>query len=482
MDFPEAVKNKIFENYKRSSNLEDAIEKLVQSSSHQQPKKELYEFQKRAIEQFLERGGHSFYEMATGTGKTFTSIKTIEKLNEVVGDKVYTMILVPQIDLQKQWYDALCKENINNIFLMGGISDNTDVAISESIINYFNGDKNVICIAVYDTFFDKVYKRCARIDNIFVVVDEAHNLNPQQLKRLPSTKYRLGLSATVQRHSKIETQQILDYFLPNGEKPFYFGIEEAIDNKFLSKYEYYPILVNLTIDEYEQYKYKSKAIATEKAKKPQDRDNDYIERLLRERSLIVKKASNKLRKLQEMTLLDYDFVNSVVYCGQGKIEEESIIDKVVKILDNSGLDVSTFTSKTLNRPGVLYAFETGYYDTLVAIKCFDEGVDVPKLDKIYIMASDTSLRQTVQRRGRVLRKCAETKKTIAYIYDMIAMPPDNVISSEAGAHSLVVNEFRRVLEYNRLALNKADNDVLFQKIFDRYNIIEEDFAYEEESD
>lgn len=482
MDFPEAVKNKIFSKYKRSANLEESIEKLVQSSSYQQPKKELYDFQKKAIEQFLERGGHSFYEMATGTGKTFTSIKTIEQLNETVDENIYTMILVPQIDLQKQWYDALCKEGCSDIYLMGGISENTDVAISESIISYYNGIKNVICISVYDTFFDKVYSRCARINNSFIVVDEAHNLNPQQIKKLPLAKYRLGLSATIQRHRQTETQLILDYFLINGEPPFYFGIEEAIENKFLSKYEYYPIFVNLSVDEFDLYKSKSKAIATEKAKKPQDRDEEYIERLLRERSLIIKKASNKLRKLQEMTLHDYSFVNSVVYCGQGKVEEEAIIDKVTRILDTAGLDVSTFTSKTQNRPGVLYAFETGYYDTLVAIKCFDEGVDVPKLDKIYIMASDTALRQTVQRRGRVLRKCAETKKTIAYIYDMIAMPPDTVISSESAAHSLVVNEFRRVLEYNRLAINKNENEVSFQGIFNEYNIKEEDFEYEEESD
>jgi superfamily II DNA or RNA helicase len=481
VDFPEAVRNKLFDNYKRSDSLEDAIQKCIRSSSNIKSKKLLYDFQEAAIQQFFDRGGHSFYEMATGTGKTFTSIKTIEKLQDEVEDKLYTMILVPQIDLQKQWLDALQNEGFDNVYLMGGISENTDAAISDSIISYFNGKKNVICISVYDTFFDKVYRRCSNIANMFVVVDEAHNLNPQQLKKMPQSNYKLGLSATIQRHSKAETQQILDYFLLKGETPFYYGIEDAIEHKFLSQYEYYPIYVNLTQDEFDSYKVKTKAIASEMAKKEKERDLENLERLRRERSLIVKKANNKLLKLQEMTLCDYDFVNSVVYCGQGKVEEESIIDKVVKILNDSGLDISMFTSKTQNRPEVLYAFESGYYDTLVAIRCFDEGVDVPKLDKIYIMASDTSLRQTVQRRGRVLRKCAETNKTIAFIYDMIAIPPIFVSASEMGARSLVVNEFRRVLEYNRLANNKEYNDNQFRTIFNQYDITEEDFNDEEES-
>lgn len=479
MDFPDAVKNKIFDNYRRSDSLENAIQKCIRSS-HLKIKKQLYDFQENAINQFYERGGHSFYEMATGTGKTFTSIKTIEKMINEVSEKIFTMILVPQIDLQKQWLDALKNEGFDKVYLMGGISDDTDTAISDSVIEYFNGVKNVICISVYDTFFEKVYKRCSRINNMFIVVDEAHNLNPQQLNKMPQAKFKLGLSATIQRHSKTETQQILDYFLLKGETPFYYGIEDAIENKFLSQYEYYPIYVNLTIDEFNAYKYKTKAIASEMAKKEKDRDLEILERLRRDRSLIVKKANNKLSKLREMTLQDYDFVNSVVYCGQGKVEEESIIDKVTKILNDAGLDISTFTSKTQNRPGVLYAFETGYYDTLVAIRCFDEGVDVPKLDKIYIMASDTSLRQTVQRRGRVLRKCAETNKTVAYIYDMIVVPPDFVSTSEMGAKSLVLNEFRRVLEYNRLANNKEYNCNHFQTILDQYNITKEDFDNDEE--
>ena len=143
--------------------------------------------------------------------------------------------------------------------------------------------------------------------------------------------------------------------------------------------------------------------------------------------------------------------------------------------------MSQFTSKTQNRKRVLYEFEQGYYDTLVAIKCFDEGVDVPKLDKIYIMASDGALRQTVQRRGRVLRKCKESGKTIAYIYDMVVLPP--VEAGTYGCDGLLKVELPRAKEYNRLALNKEENEMLFKNIEETYHVeLSDNQDYESEPD
>jgi superfamily II DNA or RNA helicase len=272
----------------------------------------------------------------------------------------------------------------------------------------------------------------------------------------------------------------LDFFA-NGDtknKPFYYGLEDAIENNFLSHYNYYPIKVRLEEDEFERYQRKTLLIATEMGKKESDRDYDLLNKTRTERSLIIKKATNKLDKLREMTIDNYDFVNSVVYCGQGKDHEEPIIDSVTKILYEADLSVHTFTSKTEDRPRVLEEFERGYFDTLVAIKCFDEGVDVPKLDKIYIMASDTALRQTVQRRGRVLRKCKESGKTVGFIYDMVAFPPRGYYT-EMGAKSLVVNELRRVQEYMRLADNKAEGNEFLAKAYEMYSITESDFSNED---
>lgn len=478
MDFPEALKKELFDRFKKSSSLQAALEAYQNKVSG---KKILYPFQRKAIDEFFLNNCCHFFEMATGTGKTFTTVKLIEEFMNRIDGKLFVMICVPQIDLQVQWKAALENEGFNDLILLGGInSGNTEDAISDAVIMGCQAKQHVVCIAVNDTYFSKVHNRLRNIKNLFVVVDEAHNLTPNYQSKLTSRiKYRLGLSATIQRFDSEETKSIIEYFTLGTTAPYYYGIEEAIENGFLSHYEYHPLIVRMNEEEFEQYQKKTAVLATELSKEEWDRDYDLISKLRTDRSLIVKKTSSKLDKLEELTRGNYSFRNAVVYCGQGKDKEtdEPIIDSVTKILSTAGLDVSTFTSKTENRPEVLRSFENGYYDTLVAIKCFDEGVDVPKLDKIYIMASDSQLRQTVQRRGRVLRVCKETGKTLAYIYDMVVLPVLGRLS-DIGVQSLIINEFRRVREYGRLANNKKEIENFTTEYLELYNIKEEDFDNE----
>lgn len=477
-DFPVALKEKIFKDYKVSPNIEEAIQKYELSKDTK--KKELYPFQEKAINEFIDNDYKHFYEMATGTGKTFTSVKTIEKVLRRE-EKVFVIVCVPQIDLQTQWVNALSNEGFDNVLLFGGESDSkqTDENITTSMIHWFSQDESIICVSVYDTFFAKVYDKCESIDNLFLVFDEAHNLNFNQIKKLPkNARMKLGLSATVERFNAAEEKAIINYFTDGKIEPYYYGIEDAIENGFLSRYNYHPIYVRLSYEDYEKYDSKTKNIGKYLALKKDDNDHTYddqINRLRNERSLILKQSSSKLDQLEEM-IGEYNFRNSVVYCGQGKDEDDSIVDLVTSKLYSLGkYDVTQFTSKTKDRKRVLYEFEHDYYDTLVAIKCFDEGVDVPKLDKIYIMASDASMRQTVQRRGRVLRKCKETGKTIANIYDMVVLPPIGVYDVP---HAMIIAEFGRAYEYARLAENKANIESKMNDYIAEYGVTKEEFNNE----
>lgn len=457
LSFPDVVKNRLFEKYKTTQTTDEAVFNLVRKLSGKKVKT-LWEFQEKAIDEFVTNGYAHFYEMATGTGKTFTTIRTIKKVAQLE-KKVFAVILVPQIDLQNQWILSLKDDGIEQVFPIGGIALKNEQEFSEAIIQYNLYGDIVVCVAVYDTFFDKYYSRISTIENLFIIVDEAHNLTPNYFNKLPtSPTFKLGLSATIERWSKEETNNIKNYFT-NGKSTFYYGIQDAIDAKFLAPYEYYPIFVNLDDDDFAKFKIKTKQLA--QRINSEDKDEEEIQRIRTERSLIIKKASCKLKKLNEMVDDSvYDFKNSVVYCGMGKENEESIIDNVTKILSrNDKYVVSQYTSKTENRIQVLYEFENGYFDTLVAIKCFDEGVDVPKLDKIYILASDASKRQTVQRRGRVLRQCKETNKEIAYIYDIVVLPPVGEYDG-TGISALLSTEFIRVAEYASLCSNKLVNKTI----------------------
>lgn len=480
IDFPEAVEKELFNCYKRSDTLKAAIDNYI-SNHITKEKKTLYSYQEEAVRQFCENGYQHFYEMATGTGKTFTSIKTIQTLEKKCEETLFVVICVPQIDLQVQWANALQEEGYDKVYLFGGVGKSFDQTIAEATIDFHSEEKNVICVSVYETFFSKVYAEIQRIPSLFLIVDEAHNLTKDNLSTLIklNPKYKLGLSATIQRFNEGESEAIAKFF--TSSDTFYYGIEDAIENDFLSKYEYHPIFVRLNENENNKFLMKSKQLAQELNK--EEYDKELVDKLRRERSLILKQASNKLVKLRELVTEEgYDFVNSVVYCGQGKDSEgESIIDSVTKALYENGLIVSQFTSHTLDRKRVLYEFEHGFFDTLAAIKCFDEGVDVPKLDKIYIMASDSALRQTVQRRGRVLRKCKESGKTIAHIYDMVVLPALEL--GTYGCEGLLRIELSRAREYNRLALNKEENESIFIEIENNYHItIDNVTDYESEPD
>lgn len=484
MDFPEAEKKNLIRKYKVSADVKEAIRRIQNNPKTREKKKTPHEYQKTAIRQFLDNDGNHFYEMATGTGKTFTAIKSIISLYEKLG-KLSAVVLVPQIDLQAQWEKAFIEEGVHPL-LLGGYSNasETNVNFSKFTINSYYEEKLNVVISTYDTFFAKFIKQCTAIGaNAVFVVDEAHNLSPNQIKLLPQAfTYRLGLSATPERYSQEETEKIISYFTRDRIETYKYTIDEAIENGFLSQYFYSPIFVHLTSNEFISYQNYTKQVIVAMNQDP--KDELLIKDILTKRSSVVKKSSSKLEKLSAMvnnqTGREYNFKNSVVYCGHGRDYETegSIIDSVTRILAREGhYSVSQFTSHTIDRSRVLREFEDENYDVLIAIKCFDEGVDVPKLDKIYIMASDALSRQTIQRRGRVLRTCTETGKRFAYIYDFVALPPIEVVDGN-GVTNLVINEMKRAKEYARLAYNKDDVMEEIRSVMSVYGVREEDLENE----
>lgn len=486
--FPEALQQDLLKLYKVSPDVETAIKRMGNKDEGKTQLKKLHPYQKAAVNEFINNGYCHFFEMATGTGKTFTAVKAYERIALEFGN-IPTLILVPQIDLQNQWLKAFQEINITPL-LFGGLASTKDTLqnISRFVISTFDKSKPSVAITTYDTFFNEnAYNRINSISaHKFIIVDEAHNLSPKQTLKLPlNFNYRLGLSATPERYDKGTTNSIIHYFTLGKVDTFKYTIDEAIDRGFLSHYEYIPIPVELTDSEFKEYKQKTRQYSIACAEK--DPDYDKIKDILMKRSSIIKKSVNKLKKLKNMVLSGkYDFKNSVVYCGNGKDVDTdlSIIDLATKILAVDGsYRVSQFTSKTSNRVLVLKEFENGNFDVLAAIKCFDEGVDVPKLDKIYIMSSDGLKRQTIQRRGRVLRKCKESGKEMAYIFDFVAIPPDSVDNDETGCIALVRNELRRVIEYGRLAENKVNIKSFIDKLVNKYgdDVIEETEEREEDN-
>jgi superfamily II DNA or RNA helicase len=100
-------------------------------------------------------------------------------------------------------------------------------------------------------------------------------------------------------------------------------------------------------------------------------------------------------------------------------------------------------------------FAAGDLQALVAIRCLDEGVDIPETERAFLLASTTNPRQYVQRRGRVLRPSPSTGKRRAYVHDFLAVPPPGAVEERLWEteRRLVARELERVVEFAQLAVN-----------------------------
>ena len=454
-DFPEAVKNELIKVYNPGT--------FSPGSSNK------WKFQEDAIQKFIDNEYKLLYEMATGTGKTRTALKTIKKVYEG-NDKIIPIILVNQVDLMYQW-----GENVKDFLGITPIYVGDGNDYQSQIENYIytrklNIDELNIVIAIdksYRTHFQR-YVGSFDLDDIFLIYDEAHNITTNILSDLPQCKHRLGLTATLERPSEVEVENIRDYF---GNRKFEFGIDKAIKLGVLTQYDYNIELVEMNQDEYERFsRYSLQMVSTYNNKDMSSMEKDRIlKELAQKRALIIKKMENKVDSLVSLLKKKSDINKTVVYCGSGKnIDGNRIIEDITMRISNevnSRLKMSHYTyHEAAQRPLILEFFKDGFYDLLLAIKCLDEGVDIPMLQHLYILASDKSTKQTVQRRGRVMRSFDDKAK--CYITDFIAIPPHGI--NDGFSHSLLSVEMPRIEEYNSIALNKKQNIFMIQELKDKY--------------
>ena len=169
---------------------------------------------------------------------------------------------------------------------------------------------------------------------------------------------------------------------------------------------------------------------------------------------------------------------NLVYCGDTNDGDERHVETVMRRLGGDlKIRAHTFTAgeDRETRRDLLTKFGKGELQALVAIRCLDEGVDVPRTETAYILASSTNPRQYIQRRGRVLRKAPG--KTFATIYDFVAIPDINKIKEEDPIayqveRSLVRRELERVAEFAQLAMNSGDTLKVLRDVKMKLNLMD----------
>jgi superfamily II DNA or RNA helicase len=449
---------------KTMSNIYEKIETQIRAPRFPYPEGPR-EYQIEAYNNWVKNGKKGLFAMATGTGKTLTSCFCL--IEEFKNSKVQkNIIVVPGIELINQWYDELKLCNFKTIIKWA--SNNSKLNTDIDFINLLMHDSNLKelnIVITYDSFvsdkFLNVFKN--KLKDFIVIFDETHNMGADGFKRKLSKldiDKTIGLSATPLRlWDENNENEFIEFFF-NTKPPYTYSynMEEAIKRGFLCKYHYEPFFVNFNNKEWEEYKKLTHQLHHTK-------EGEQINtRAALRRQLLKDQAANKDDAVVEIIKIMCNkdsYKNTLIYCPKG-IDKE-IEDRYIHILQDkinvnfSFINTATFLGETKGRDLLLKDFENEDVHMLLAIKCLDEGVNIPKTMNAIFIASGQNYREFVQRRGRVLRnyKTDNFKKEYADIYDIVVLPTINQFYNDRSiAERLIVSEFKRLYEFYNLSTDK----------------------------
>ena len=461
--------------------------------------KEPRDYQKKAINSWKDNNYHGIFDMATGTGKTLTGLSALTTLSEALEHKLSVVIVVPYQHLVEQWVEDIVDFQIKPIIGYSNSQQKDWFRRLERAI--FNQELNIpgseffLFICTNATFAtDRVQNALKKIKgNTLLMVDEAHNAGAARFNACLTDqyKYRLALSATIDRHGDKEgTEKLFQFF---GDKCITYTLEEAIETKKLTPYYYHPIITTLDPDELEKY-YElthemSKCIMFHKdgTKGLSERGK----RIALKRARLIAGGRQKILALEKAIQPYIHDKHILVYCGATTMLSENAdisdtdsedirqIEAVSSLLGNKlGMKTARFTSDegVDERSTLKKEFARGDLQALVAIKCLDEGVNIPAIKTAFILASTTNPKEYIQRRGRVLRKHKD--KEFAVIYDFITLPhPIGGVHYLTEAQrklelTLVKNELKRAEEFARISRNRPEAMKIIEPIKEAYAINE----------
>ena len=466
------------------------------------------EYQKLAFENWKNNGQKGLFAMATGTGKTITSLNC---LLEIYLRKGYykAIILVPTITLVNQWEQECRKFRFSNIIKVYSKNltwrDEVErVRFNEKYRTEREPEVSYIVISTYASYSrEKVFNVLNDFDKrkLLMIADECHNMASGSLvKRLKNIPYlrRIGLSATPDRQFDDSGNTKLRKFFGSEEKYTYeYSMEEAIKNGVLCKYMYYPHLVRLTSDEMDAYVELSEKISKYFNYNTCTFDNpdEMLKRLLLARKRIIHKATNKLPAFIDIIEKRHgengNLKFSLIYVPEGNkpdyiggtddfdksedIKDDEDADHLINIYTQAVTEIDErvtvrkFTSGQRDREEILDDFATGKLHVLTSMKCLDEGVDVPRSELAIFCSSTGNPRQFIQRRGRVLR--THPDKKIAELHDLVVVPEVSPNSSSYRMEqSLLRGELLRVNNFALLSENPSYSETELREVMDHYGL------------
>jgi superfamily II DNA or RNA helicase len=448
--FPQVAKERL-SIHSNDKGVMAAFEEISRSDDRQERSPLPHQIQ--AIESWKANGKSGILEHATGSGKTYTALLAAR---EHLSLGMPVMVLVPSDLLLQQWKREVRLElqSIDPKLLEvgGGNSRWKSPGIVEGFTSPEGGAR--ITIATMQSvsspgFLERIHDG----SHLFLVADEVHRIGSPVFSRILTVNAgpRLGLSATPRRYGDPEgTKRTLNYFGGVLQPPF--TIEDAIAAGRLCRYTYHVHEVNLTDTEAEEWRDLTKQIKHNYAKLRRTNDgevlaSEYVRLLQIQRARIAKGA--RMKSELAARVLSQHFRPGqrwLVYCDT----QSQLID-VRQALRDADLTSDEYHSAMIGDRGSTMDYFENMGGILVAIRCLDEGVDIPAVDHALILASSKNPREFIQRRGRVLRTFP--RKYFARIHDALVLPPRG--DFEPDELALLRGEMARALRFSNSAVNDS---------------------------
>ena len=363
---------------------------------------EPYPHQREALEAWRQSGSLGVVVLPTAAGKTYLAQLAMQAMQRS------TLIMVPTLDLMHQWY-----ANLEAAF--------PDVEIG--LLGGGSRDRTPILVATYDS----AAINAETLGNQYglLVFDECHHL-PSEFNRVIAeyaiAPYRLGLTATPERtDGKHEDLKNLI-----GQE-VYRRTAEELSGSALAKHETIQIKVTLSQQERERY---DRLIAIRNAFLKEA--NIYLSSTQGWQRFVQASARSKAGR---KAMLAHREARAIAFGTEGKLRiltdllaqhypEQTLIftddnATVYRISQELLIPAITHQTPVKERHEVLDRFKRGEYPTLVASRVLDEGVDVPDASVAIVLSGTGSMRQQIQRLGRVLRKGKDLSKS-AILYEVVA--------------------------------------------------------------
>jgi superfamily II DNA or RNA helicase len=425
----------------------------------------LRKHQAKGLKEWAKAGHCGILEHATGSGKTITALTAIDE-HRAAGGK--TIILVPGEPLLNQWISEIkSRLGIAADGLGGGQKDGLK-ALDEMRID---DDSPGVIVAILKSFSKPTATDRLRLalkhseGEVLLVVDECHRLGAPSYRPILNLAphHRLGLSATPEREGDADGTAALLGFL--GPVVDTYSLQDALDDGHLSPYEYAIHPVELLASEQADYDDLRKKIRVAYGKWGRRGDPpEYLEGLVHAARRLIRSASRKIDVAAE--ILRGHFTEGqhwLVYC-----ESEAMMSSVAQLVKSSGIRPYTYWSgmNGFQRKQALAHF-TAHGGVMLAIRCLDEGVDIPAVSHGIVLSSSKTKREFIQRRGRLLRKSGLGK--VAFIHDAFALPSDG--GAETG---FVMDEVLRAREFAASARNSLAVSAILDRIIAAHGIVDDE--------